>query len=88
MPPSSDSILRIWEFWSRSEFRGGRFMIVDALGNAIVPEASIAGSAIRLARTADPLAHGDRAMLLNGRGMTIDVVVIELDDRRDRAAVR
>lgn len=82
-PLSSDSILVIWERWSRTAFRDVRFMIVDPLGNPLLAETPIGGSAMRLSRTDDPLPHGNRAILLNGRGMTMEVVVIELDEGRD-----
>ncbi len=66
-PLSSGSILMMWELWSRSEFRDVRFTIVDTLGNPIVAETSIGDRAMRLSRTDDPLAHGERVLLLNGR---------------------
>ena len=75
----SGSIMLIWELWSRTAFRGVRFTIVDAVGGQVVPETSVTDRTMRLSRVDDPLAHGDRAILLNGRGMTMEVVAIDLE---------
>ncbi len=79
IPLPSDSLMMIWELWSRTHFRGVRFTIVDAVGERIVPETAIASRAMRLSRVDDPLTLGDRAILLNGRGTTMEVVVIDLE---------
>src|SRR5690606_39084098 len=81
---AKNRILLVWEHWTRTTYVDTNFMIVDDLGNTVVPATSIGrlGERYRLPRSDDTLMIGGRLMIFTGNPGTsaIDVLAFEVGD--------
>lgn len=75
----ADRVLLLWERWTRTSYLDTRYMVVDSLGNAILPETSL-GLGVRLHRSNQPLVIGNRVFLVDGapQHRALRLTVIEI----------
>lgn len=79
-----DRILLVWERWSRTDYVDTSFMVIDDLGNTVIPATSIGslGTPYRLPRSDDALMFGGRLLIVTGNPSTsaVDVLAFELSE--------
>src|SRR5690606_12854442 len=79
-----DRILLVWERWSRTDYVDTNFMVIDDLGNTVIPATSIGslGTPYRLPRSDDALMFGGRLVIVTGNASTsaVDVLAFELSE--------
>ena len=79
MKVGDDAALLLWETWTATEYVETNFAVIDTLGGVLVPPTSLGTSGgVRLSRSDDPLTIGDHVFLFDGRGLNLQLTVLQV----------
>ena len=77
-----DAALLLWETWTATEYVETNFAVIDTLGGVLVPPTSLGTAGrVRLSRSDDALTIGDHVFLFDGRGLNLQLTVLEVGGR-------
>lgn len=72
-----DSVLLLWETWSRTEHMDSHFAVVSSTGLILTPPTSLGSMTdLRIPRVDDLLLHGDSLYMFNGAAADLQVTVL------------